>query len=298
MSSTLSIVIISHNEGDYLRYTVESLRAGLLPDGEIIIVDDASTDSSIESLRYNAGNIKVLRPVQRLGIAAARNLGASNAGGDIIVFSDAHVEVPHGWAAPLLKVLQRSEVGAVAPAINSLPRRSSSGSCGGRWRWTPDGPLNWQWLRQRSSAPYPVPLLAGCFIAMRRDVYYAIGGFDDGLLLYGIEDAEVSMHLWTSGYQCWVVPSVDVAHRFRTREGPVPDYQRSWETRLHNELRLAFVHFGRERIRYVVNHGIYNSAFAAALARVVSSDVGIRREEVRATRRYDDDWFFHTFNMG
>lgn len=294
---TVSVVVISHNEGEYLRRTIDSLQAGLPTDSDIIVVDDASTDGSTESLRHHTRNITVLYPARRLGIAGARNFGASYARGDVIVFSDAHVEVPCGWVAPLLDMLKYPEVAAVAPAINSLPRRSSSGACGGRWRWTHDGPLNWQWLPRRSAAPYPVPLLAGCFMAIRRDVFHAIGGFDPGLLVYGVEDAEISVHLWTRGYQCWVVPAVDVAHRFRVRGGHVPDYQRSWETRLHNELRLAIVHFGPERIQYVVEHGVRNEAFPAALAGVITSDVGIRRSEVRKARCYDDDWFFRTFNM-
>lgn len=297
LPSTFSVVVISHNEGEYLQNTVDSLQFGMPIDSEIIVVDDSSTDGSTDNLCRDATNIRVIRPAQRLGIAAARNFGASHARGDVIVFSDAHVEVPFCWIAPLLDVLKHSEVGAVAPAISSLSSRSNSAACGGRWRWTGDGPLNWQWLPKRSATPYPVPLLAGCFIAMRRDVYLDIGGFDEGLLVYGIEDAEISMHLWTRGYQCWVVPTVDVAHRFRARDRYVPDYQRSWETRLHNELRLAFVHFGPERIRYVVEHGIHNSAFPTALAKVVSSNIGKRRNEVRSARRHDDDWFFRTFNM-
>jgi GT2 family glycosyltransferase len=53
---------------------------------------------------------------------------------------------------------------------------------------------------------------ARLFIAMRREVFAEIGGFDDGMLVYGImEDSELSVNLWAPGYQCLLVPTIEVA---------------------------------------------------------------------------------------
>ena len=140
---------------------------------------------------------------------------------------------PEGWSDPLLELLARPEVGAVAPAISMMqPAAAASTGYGQKWC---DASLAVGWLGQQSSAPYPVPLLCGCFLALRRDVFTEIGGFDSGMVLWGAEDSELSIRLWTLGYECWVAPEVDVQHAFRARF----PYEVKWEPVLHNRLRLA-----------------------------------------------------------
>ncbi|HTX39063.1 MAG TPA: glycosyltransferase family 2 protein, partial [Bryobacteraceae bacterium] len=109
--SRLSVVVISLNEGEALRRTVESLQAKLPEPWEIIVVDDGSTDGSAGFLGEGRPGVTLLRPPARLGVAGARNFGAAHATGDVLVFSDAHVLVRPGWAEALLEILARPEVG-------------------------------------------------------------------------------------------------------------------------------------------------------------------------------------------
>jgi len=158
--------------------------------------------------------------------------------------------------------------------------------------------LKWRWLSCQAGKPYPVPLLPGGFFAIRRELFTAIEGFDGGMLMYGMEDAELSLRLWTLGYQCVVVPEVLVAHRFGLpNPNQVCDYKFKWEVRIHNELRLAVVHFRPDRIKRVVKRFASMSMFPAAFARLTDSDAWARRREFQATRRFDDDWFFRKFEI-
>ena len=289
MSVSVSVVVVSHNEGDHLRRTVDSLLAGLPPDGEVVVIDDGSTDGSASCLATRYLGVTVVRPESRLGVSAARNLGAAQARGDVLVFSDAHVAAPPGWLAPLCEVLAEPGVGAVGPVVSAMGRPDARGH-GFHWK---DAALNVEWLPRQLEEPYPVPMMAGCFLALRRDVFAAIGGFDPGMVLYGAEDGELCLRLWTQGYDCILVPSVTVAHLFRSAHPyPVP-----WEAMLHNVLRLAVVHFGPDRISRVVAGLIGNDAFPAAFARLAASDAWERRAAVQATRRYDDDWFCERFGI-
>ncbi len=68
-----------------------------------------------------------------------------------------------------------------------------------------------------------------------------------------------------------------------------PDYQRDWETVLHNQLRMAVVHFKADRIRELIASRAGDALLPAALARLMTSDAGARREALHAVRRYDDD---------
>lgn len=287
--ATVSVVIVSLNEGADLLHTVESLAAALPSGGEIVVVDDGSTDGSADFLTNKMEFVTLLSPSERLGVARARNFGAERARGEVLVFSDAHIAVPPHCFEPLLAELARHDMGAVAPGVSIMqPAPTKSTGFGQKWR---DATLDTSWLGGGTRQPHPVPLLGGGFVAVRHDVFAAAGGFDSGMLIWGAEDTEFCIRLWTFGYECWVVPDVEVAHRFR----PKRPYEVPWEPVLHNKLRLASIHFGPERLRRVVDRLKENAAFPTAESLLASSDVITRSSFVRSARQHDDDWFFGKF---
>lgn len=288
-SVSVSALVVSHNEGDHLRRTVDSLLAGLPPDGEVVVVDDCSTDGSAERLTTGYLGVTVVRPPSRLGVSAARNFGAARARGELLVFSDAHVAAPLGWLEPLREVLADPGVGAVGPVVSAMGQPACRGY-GYAWK---DAALNTEWLPWQGDQPHPVPMIAGCFVALRREVFAAVGGFDPGMVLYGVEDTELCLRLWTLGYGCLVAPAVTVEHLFRAAH----PYHVPWEALLHNTLRMAVVHFGAARTERVVAGLSGHGAFPAAFARLAAGDAWERRAAVRPVRRYDDDWFCDRFGM-
>ncbi len=285
----ISVVVISHNEGLNLRLTVENLQDTLPPNREILVVDDRSSDGSAAFLSRAAVSARLLRPKRRLGVAQARNYGANRSVGDVIVFCDAHLSFPSGWHRPLLRLLEDPLIGAVAPCISDRRARHHKG-----FGLRPSGPdLNAKWLSRKGNDPYPVPLLPGACMAMRRDVFQAVGGFDRKLIRYGVEDCELSLRLWLLGYELWLVPAVDVEHEFHDR---IP-YQVDWRTVLHNRLRMALLHFSKSR-RVRVLHALKEYPdFEAALALAGNSDVALRRSELESRRKRDDNWFFQRFGL-
>jgi len=286
---SISVIIASRNEGSFIAATVENLLAGLPPDGEVIVVDDATTDGSIAAIRADP-RVHIMRLPGSLGVARARNLGARLASGRVLVFSDAHVQAPAHWAVALTAPLGRPEVGATGPVLCDLYVRESKGH-GLRFC---DAATSLEWLYRAGDEPYPVPALPGFFIAMRREVFAEVGGFDDGMLVYGMEDPELGVHLWTLGYQCILVPTIEVGHLYRR---PAPDYQFDWETGLHNILRLGVTHFGAGRLEGMIRRHLEDPAFPAAAARLAASNVGERRSWVTRCRKYDDEWYFKYFGM-
>ena len=287
----LSVIVVSHNEGENLRRTVESLLAGMPAGSEVVVVDDKSTDGSAEAVKGLSESVVVRSAAERLGVAKGRNFGAGCSHGNVLVFTDAHVEVSSGWSAPLLAALAPLNVGVVAPVISASGAPHQKGYGG---YWGSDATLSWRWGARQGPDPHPVPLICGCFLAMRRDVFDAVGEFDRGFVLWGTEDAEISLRLWTLGYECLLVPEVDVSHVFRSAH----PYAISWETVLHNMLRLAIVHFREERVCRLIDHVKANGAFPAAWAHLAASDAWNRGREIRATRVHDDDWFFRKFGIG
>jgi len=286
----ISVVVISRNEGRLLRRTVENLEDTLPDDSEILLVDDGSTDGSADYLARRRKGRTLLHRVRGYGVAKARNFGGRQARGNVLVFADAHLGMDACWWRPLAEQLSDPRVGAAAPAIAKLPDTGIAG-----YGITFKGPeLDVKWLRRRPKGPVPAPILPGCCLAMRRDVFLDTGGaWDGGLLQRGNVDNETSVRLWLLGYELVVVPEVVVRHRFRKRS-PFPV---GWPQYLHNRLRLAFVHFNPTRLGKVVGSLRKYPGFGDALALLVDGDITARRNEIILKRVRNDDWYFERFGL-
>lgn len=286
-SASISVVIVAFNEGALLRRTVEALEATAPAHTELVVIDDGSTDGCTDFLRIDRPRV-MMRRTDRQGVARARNLGARTARGEYLVFTDAHVTPEHAdWWSPLHDALVRAEVGAVAPAISVEGQREVKGY----GFVLDDVTLGGAWLPRMGTAPYVVPALPGAFLAMRRDVFERVGGFDDGLLLFGFDDVELGLRLWLLGYQLLVVPQVTIAHHFRQTS----PYQRDGAAFVHNRLRMARIHLGDARLRRVLDDARPRPGFAAGMALANPDEIAARRAALTAARVRSDDWFFDTF---
>ena len=287
---SVSAVVVSHNEGADLRLTVQNLLATLPADAELIVVDDASTDDSAGFLGASYPTVQLLRPPERQGVARARNFGAAAATGHVIVHLDAHVETPFGWIDAITDELAKPGVGAVGPAVVVMGNAAARGY-GFTWQ---DAALTVDWLGRQDDQPYPVPMLGGFCIAMRRDLFEECGGFDHGLDGWGAEDAELSFRLWSMGFECRVLPDVAVGHQFRER---LPHLKRPGAV-VQNYLRLGAVHFSASALTRLVDSYRDSPYFAEAIAGLLDGDASVRRADMRARRVRDDTWFFDRFGIG
>lgn len=286
-SCELSVLIPALNEGAYLRRTVECVRDTAPEVDEIIVVDDGSRDGCADFLRTASPCATLIEPGERIGAIGARNKAAAAARGDVLVFLDAHMEMRRSWLAPLVARLSDPAVGAVSPAIGVMGHEEQRGF-GLRWV---RADLQCAWLAHPREEPYSAPILPGACLAMRRDVFLSVGGFDRGLVRWGSEDSELSLRLWRLGYELAIVPSVTVAHLFRERH----PYEIDQLSITHNNLRLAFVHFCARRWTQVVEAAKRHACFSAALALLTEGDAFSQRAFMRRHAVRDDDEFFHRF---
>jgi glycosyltransferase involved in cell wall biosynthesis len=237
-----SIIIPCKNEGTNVKMTADSILAATSLDGiEIIIVDDESVDGCCRFLADDAAyaGIKHLS-CPGLGAARARNLGASAAGGEFLIFCDAHITVPEGWLEKLLAAFRRPGVDAVSPAIGSLGNPAATGY-GQTWNER----LETVWLPPpRNMGITPVPLLPGGCLAVRAGAFRRVEGFDRGFIVWGYEDVELSLKLWLFGFNLYLNPSVKILHLFRKKH----PYPVSMNHVHYNLLRMAYSHFKEERI--------------------------------------------------
>jgi glycosyltransferase involved in cell wall biosynthesis len=285
---SVSVVIPTHNEGQQLHATVAAMLPALPVLGEIIVVDDWSTDGSAAAISGVDPRVIVHQPPARLGVAKARNYGALCSRGDLLAFCDAHLQISPGWVEFFAETLANPVVGMVGPTIRDLTDRDGPIGYGLK---VDERTLDNEWLPAPIGRRGPVPALGGMFTALRRPVFFAVGMFDYGLDLWGYEDVELSMRLWLLGYEVVVDRAVEARHLFRASFPYAIDHS----IILANRLRVGFTHFEGDRLKTLVNCARNDPLFPSAMARVAESDVWTWRDRLRAARRFDADWLSARF---
>ena len=110
MSADISVVMPLYNARDYLKLTVDSILNQTHKNIEVVIVDDCSTDGSLELCRELYGHderVKIIKQPQNAGPGAARNTGIRSATGDYITFMDSDDEVMPGTLQKMFEAAQK-----------------------------------------------------------------------------------------------------------------------------------------------------------------------------------------------
>jgi len=285
----ISVILPAANESVLLQRTVEQFQATLPADSEILVIDNGSTDGCADFLSEPREGVQLIRTAEPLGVCAARNRGLAQARGEVVVFADAHIDLPNDWWQPLVDTLNRPNVGVVGPGIGVMGNPDGGVGYGQRIAETK---LRLDWLSRQGEAPYPVPTLGGGFMAMRHDTLKEAGSFDEGMAQWGSEDVELCLRYWLLGYEVWMVPDVIVRHYFRKQR----PYKIDSHLMMHNQVRVALLHFSQERMGRVLMALRNHSQFGLALALAAESDVWKKRAEFAARRVRDDDWLFTRFS--
>ena len=198
----LSVVIPVHNGGDDLQKCLEALmNSTRLPD-ELIIVDDASTDGSGQ-LAARFGTVMVCQTHRPSGPARARNLGAAQSQGDVLLFLDADVMVHANTLAQIeCQFTEHPEITALFGSYDDHPLH--------RNRISLYKNLQHHFVHQHSQAE------ASSFWtgvgAIRREVFLRLGGFKESYSRPSIEDIELGVRLKSAGYRILLCPDIQVTH--------------------------------------------------------------------------------------
>ncbi|HUA86385.1 MAG TPA: glycosyltransferase [Bryobacteraceae bacterium] len=183
----ISVIIAAFNAGETLPGCLTGLRHSLLSPFEIIVVDDGSADCTATVARDFG--CTVISNGQRSGPARARNLGAANARGAILVFLDADV-IPHAdTLGQLISHFADPVIGGVFGAYDDAPSDPGFFS---RYR----NLLHCH--THRIGRANAATFWAGCG-AIRRELFQAFGGFDERYEHASIEDVELGMRLTDAG---------------------------------------------------------------------------------------------------
>jgi GT2 family glycosyltransferase len=229
---TLDVVIVNWNTGTYLRECLRAVaaatREGFVLD-KVIVVDNASSDDSLDHIDDIGLPLTVIRNAENLGFGAACNQGAARGSADLILLLNPDTRV------------RRDTIDRTVAFIVD-PDNSSVGICGARmvsdegeeelscWRF----PTFSIWVGKLTGLSYAFPRwipmqrmasdelqesgvvdqVIGAYNLIRRPLYEALNGFDERFFLY-LEDVDLAFRARELGYTSYYLADVPVHHAGR-----------------------------------------------------------------------------------
>jgi GT2 family glycosyltransferase/Flp pilus assembly protein TadD len=218
----VSIVIPVFNKLEFTRQCLSSLfeRTGQTPSFEVIVVDNASSDGTAEYLASLGKQVRVIRNDVNRGFARACNQGATAAKGRWLLFLNNDTVPTDGWLATLVAGGDGgTNVGAVGARLLYPHDHSIQHAWLAFVNGTPDH-VHRGALRDAPevSAPRAVDMVTGACLMTPRDLFYALGGFDEAYR-NGVEDVDYCLRVRTLGKQVLYEPGSVLYHYEGTSEG-------------------------------------------------------------------------------
>lgn len=217
-----SVVILNWNGASMLRQFLPSVvQYTQVPDTEIVVADNGSTDDSLSVLSHTFPSVRVVSLDKNYGFAEGYNRALQHVDAQYTVLLNSDVEVTSNWLEPLLSYMDHHpQVAATMPKIRSFAHRDTfehAGAAGGYI-----DKLMYPYCRgrilnhvERDLGQYdtitPVFWTTGACMCVRTSVYQALGGLDEGFFAH-MEEIDLCWRMQCRGYQLYCIPQSIVYH--------------------------------------------------------------------------------------
>jgi GT2 family glycosyltransferase len=219
----LSVVVVTHNSREAVGRSLPPLAGQLRDDDELVVVDNASGDGTLDAVRELAPRAVLVEPGENLGFAAGSNLGAKRATGELLLFLNPDalvtpgfrdaIERPlaehRGWAAWM--GLVTAQGGRVINTEGGVVHFTGIAWAGGVGREV-------DYAAERDQAA-EVGFASGACLAVPREGWERAGGFAGDFFLYH-EDVELSLRLRLAGGTIGIERAAVVDHEYEFEKGP------------------------------------------------------------------------------
>jgi GT2 family glycosyltransferase/SAM-dependent methyltransferase len=223
----LTCVIVTFNSAPWISRSLRALLASAVTGLEIVVVDNASTDDTLTRACEYSELVEIVALDENIGFSRACNLAARRASGEFLLFLNPDTELRPDAATRAMEHLRaRPDVGIVggrtsyldgspnptccfrepslwsafcsASGLSSLFRRSSL--------FNPEHMGGWDRNDDRD-----VDVVTGCFLMIRRSLFWDLGGFDERFFLYS-EDTDLCRRVRDRGLTCVHLAGVQLVH--------------------------------------------------------------------------------------
>lgn len=253
-------IVIPHFSGEeILRRCLAALRATSYSSFNVIVVDNASTDRSIEMVEFDFPEVQVVRSPYNLGYAGGCNLGIRSGRSPYIVLLNDDAVVTPDWLGPLIQIMESSEIiAAVQPKILSLLDRQMFDYCGAA-----GGEMDvfgYPFARgrvfqtiERDEGQYDragaVFWASGAAVMLRRSVLEQVGLFDDYFFAH-MEEIDLNWRMQKAGYRIAVEPKSIVYHQ--TGGTLAQESYRKMQLNQRNNLIMILKNYGIRALCWIV----------------------------------------------
>lgn len=252
----LSVVIVSYNVRSYLEQCLQSVQRALEGiEGEVFVVDNHSSDDSVEVVKRDYAWVKLMENKENLGFARANNIAIRQAQGEYVLLLNPDTIVEEGTLRNVLTfmeahpkaggagVMMRNEDGSLAPeSRRALPTPwvSCLKMIGFDKRYYMSH-LPWE-------EPGKIEVISGAFCFLRRKALDEVGLLDEDFFMYG-EDIDLSYRLLKGGWENWYLP-YGITH-YKGRSTQKTDYR---YVHIFYQAMLIFLrkHYGHLSVFYTI----------------------------------------------
>lgn len=237
-----AVVTVLHSSGDSIEACLESVPAA----AEMIVVDSCSSDGGAEVVRRCRPDATLISLATNVGFGAGCNIGVRAAASEVVVLLNPDTVIERGALEILIERVKKAPSAIVGPALLA-PTGELWAVCR---RWSRPRydvvellPFAGRWVSGslRRDIPMEAPIyevggavdyLQGACLALRRDLFLDLGGFDERFFLYS-EEEDLCERLWQAGGHCLYEPRAIVRH--------------AWGTSTAKRARFATRHLYRSR---------------------------------------------------
>jgi GT2 family glycosyltransferase len=207
---TVAAVVPNWNGAHWLPGCLAALAAQTLAPHEVLVVDNGSRDGSLELLRADHPDVRILALAENAGFAAAANRGIGAVEAEAVALINTDVELEPDWLERMTAALARDPgVAAVACKMVDLADPSRLYDAGDVLRR--DGVCEQLGRFELDDGRFDAPgeVFAACAGAAlyRREAVLGVGGFDERFFAY-LEDVDLGLRLRMAGWRCAYEPAV------------------------------------------------------------------------------------------
>jgi len=224
----LSIIIVNYNVKEFLQNLLHSIdKASQNLSSEIIVVDNASDDGSVELLKSKFSSVKLIENKTNLGFGKANNQALKIAKGKFLLLINPDTVIREDTVKKMIEFLEEQKDAGLAGCKILNPDGSLQLACRRSFPgpWTsfckvtglsnllPNSKMfaryNLTYLNENQT--YEVDAISGSFMMLKREVYEKLGGFDEQFFMYG-EDLDLCYRIQKAGYKVFYVHTTQVIH--------------------------------------------------------------------------------------
>lgn len=214
MNEEVSIIVINRDGLEHLETCFTSLKETVGEGIELVLLDNASSDGSVEYVRSHFPSVSVIENAENQGFAGGYDRAIRDSRARWVVLLNNDTEVSSGWLDELLLAAQGENVAAVGARLMGFADRTVVDHAGGKIT-VGGGGIDLdkgEKTLPKTAEPYPTGFGCGACLMVRRDLFVKLGGFDSRYVIYH-EDVDFCWKAWIAGYRVLHVPKAIVFHK-------------------------------------------------------------------------------------